>query len=470
MPLDANGKWTVLDFDTALGDVYADAATAGIVIQTGSVEAIIANWLALRLVAEDTGNFNSYQRYFNPTGSDIDLQNPGTPRLAAAVSNGYLKLTNSTGSPINVTIQSIFTAPNGNTYTTGTNAVTVTGTGGINYIQVSSVSSGIAQNLPASQAFTGSYSLTVTNPQPFTDGRDIETDTQYIDRVIYLRTNNTSQQATPAAIRELLQYYSAAQFYVNNTSNDLPYPITVPANGYLSVVNFPSSTQATAAEIQHALNILAARFEFGNTNSTSTTLHPILGGTIYTGPFPENFYVAPAQAVVTTITASITVRFDNNVDSSEKLLLVKAFVGFFAQNVIDYFGGAAGNVNITWQELKSPLPAPVGTSTAVLAAAGDIGVIAPAFSIEQVRALISDESQLAQIPTLHYQACSILTVALDPSQAGQSVYTLSILAPAGGTVATIDFKSSALFTDLTAWYDRYIYIDPTKITVTVTEV
>lgn len=469
--INENGIFDVLTLDTAIKNQIALAAAAGITVASGSVESQFADLLAQNDVYLDTKEYQSYQLQFNPVGSDIDLQNPGTPRKPASISQGPLDFTNPTGSPIVVTANSIFTAPNGNTYTTATNTVAVAASGGTAGITVFSVATGIAQNLPNGQSFTSSYTgLLAVNPQPFTTGRNIETDTEYLTRIISLQTNNSSQQATNAATKELEVFYPAALFYVNNGANTLPDPVPVPPNGYIAIVKFPSGVTPNSAELQNAFQVIANRLEFGNAFRNSTALHPVLSGVVYTGNFPQTYYIVPAQVVRSIITCSVDVRFAPNVDSHEKGLLANAFAQFFAQNLISYFGGAAGNATAIFQEAGSPPLYPVSTPISVQAAIGIISPIAPAFSIEQVRALISDESELPSLPNFEYLSCTALQYVLNPLVGGQPNITLDINAPSGGTVASVDFKRDALFTDYSGWYDRYIYLDPSLITINLLEV
>lgn len=468
--LDANGKYTQLTLNDALVLTLADAATAGIDVPSGSVEDQINNWLAESLVDSDAAMYALYVKMFNPTGSDIDLQNPGTPRLAATVSSGFLKIDNTLNpSPLDIAANSTFTAPNGNAYTNGSFTYAITG-GQVGYVSVTSKLTGKAQNLPANQTFTSSYSVPITNTQPFVTGTDNETDAEYISRLVYLKTNNTSVAATPAAIKELLNYYSAARIYVNNTSLDTITPVPIPSNGYVAVVLFPSGTAASALEISNAITILSNRFEFGNALKTSTTLHPLLSGTIYTGTFPQVYTAAVAQAVKTTINVAVSVSFAAGTDISEKSILATAFASQFVQNLLNFYGGSAGTFHLTFQGVGSPTPSPVVSTPSVLAAAGIISKIGPVIAVEQVRAFISDEANAQNTPGLNYLSCTALTTVLDPQQGGEVTHTLNIAAPAGGSVSVIDFVHDALFSDSTSWYDRYIYLDPSLITVTVNEI
>lgn len=467
--LDANGKNTVLSLNDALTDALADATSAGVEVITGSPEDIIAKYLAQTYYRWDAALYASVVKQFSPTGTDLDIQNPGNPRLQASVSAGFLKLVNSTGSPIDVAASSIFTAPNGNTYTNGATTIAVAG-GTTGYLSVNSVAKGKAQNLPANQSFTSSYGFSSqTNTQPFVTGADKETDSEYISRLVFLKTNNASQAATPSAVKELLEYYKAARFYVNNGVNDFTAPVPIPAGGYICVVLFPSGVNASAAEISNAINILSNRLEFGNIIRNSTTLHPILTGTVYTGTFPQLYSAAVAQAVKVTLAATVSVRFSNGTDSNEKVILATAFASQFVQNIIDFYGGSAGNFHLSFQASGSPAPAPVTATPPVVAANGVGQIIGPLVSVEQIRAFISDENNAATTPNLSYLSCTALTAVMDPQQSGEVTHTLDIAAPAGGHVSLIDFVNDALFSDSTSWYDRYIFLDPNLITITVNE-
>lgn len=466
MPINENGIYTQLTLSDALTEVLNDAEIIGIDVQTGSVEEQIANWLAQTKVQSDAAAYALYVKQFNPTGSDIDLQNPGTPRLEASISEGYLRIDNTGEAELPIPADTIFTAPNGNTYTNGTTLGTIPA-GEVGFISVYSTTTGKNQNIPALLTFAEFEGRPITNPQPFVTGRDAETDAQYTSRLIFLKTNNTSEQATPAATKELLEFYAAARFYVNNTENNLTTPVPVPSSGYVASILLPSGPEAGPEEIQNAINILASRFEFGNILKISTTQHPIIQGVIYTGTFPQAFTIAPAQAVQVTLEANLAVSFSAGTAEEEKLVLAESFATAFVQNLIDFYGGAAGNYNLNFQAAGSPLPSPETATPAVTASQGQIQ-IGPVIAIEQIRAFASDSEQ--QVPNLNYLECSTLEAEVDPLVVGEPAYTLDIDAPAGGTVAVINFVEDSLFTDDTSWYDRYVFFDPALITITVTEI
>lgn len=465
--INENDVYTPLTDNEAQIIVLQIASDLGIEVPEGSAEEQISFLLTQWLLAIDNNIGKSYALQMQPVGSEIDLQNPGNPRLTAGPSSGYLRIFNPTVSPITVGINKIATAPNGLQYTTGNNTVTVQPSAFAN-IPVASVESGISQNQPSNQDFTfADYpDLEAVNPQPFTDGRDAETDTQYLSRLIYLKTNYTSEQASPAAVKELLQFYRAARIYVNDSANDILTPIPKPATGYTAIVLTPSGAAAEAAEIYNALLILSRRFEFKNAYKISTATHPVLSGTIYTAQVPQIFYFIPAQAVDTVLTATLQVKFSDNVDSAEKLAQATAFAKFFVQNVFNFLGGSSGSAHVSFQAVSEY--SPTDTTVPIVAAKGIVDNIAPEFSIEQIRALISDEEFLTQIRFMSYVGCSALRMEMDSMVPYESMFVLDIDDPYAETYA--DFKKNVLFSDNTSWFDRYIYLDPDKITVNVVEV
>lgn len=464
--INENGIYTELTLGDALTIILNEAEALGIDVQTGSVEEQIANWLAQTLVQSDSAAYALYVKQFNPTGSDIDLQNPGTPRLEATRSEGYVEIDNTgEASPLVVPPDTIFIAPNGNTYTNGTNFITIPA-GQKGFLSIYSTAVGANQNIPAFLNFDG-LDVPVTNPQPFVTGTDDESDAEYTSRLIFLKTNNTSEQATPAATKELLEFYAAARFYVNNTANNISTPVPIPTGGYVCVVLLPSGVNAGAQELQNAISILASRFEFGNIQSSSTLNHPILQGVIYTGTFPQTFSVAPAQAVQTTLSANLYVSFTAGTAPEEKAVLAESFATAFVQKIIDFYGGSAGNYSLTFQPSGSPLPSPQASSPSVTASQGLIK-IAPVLAVEQIRSLISDNDSI--VPNLNYLECHELSAVIDPLVAGQPTKTIDIDAPSGGSVAVINFVEDSLFTDGTSWYDRFVFLNPALVSITVTEI
>ena len=230
--LNEDGKYTKLTLDEARTKVLAAAAAAGVDVPAGSVEDQIKEWLARTMVDIDSAMYAVTVKQFNPTGSDLDIQNPGFPRKPAAVSKGFLKVDNTDGvSAASYPENTTFTAPNGLMYTNPGSILTVAA-GEIGFLSVQSSETGANQNLPADQTFTGGPSgPVITNPQPFTGGADIEKDSDYFNRLVYYKSNNTSQQATVVARKELLDFYQDARIYVNSSNNGTSVPVPIPPQG-----------------------------------------------------------------------------------------------------------------------------------------------------------------------------------------------------------------------------------------------
>ena len=463
--INENGQFELLTIDDALEIALGFLTDAN--APQGSVEQQIQYALAQAVLQEDRANYLLYQKLFTPQGSDLDLQNPNVPRLTGSISSGYVKLVNDTGSLIVVSAASILTAANGNEYTTASNTVNVASGGGVAYITIYSVESGIDQNLVRNISFTSDYDLTITNPQPFTNARDAETNAQYKTRLIERRTNLASYHATNTAETELKEYYTDAKIYVNSDANDDLTPIPIPSNGYSTVVLTTSGVEAGSEELSNAFTILANRLQFGNSIKSGTTLHSVLSGTVYAGSFPAEYYLIPAQSVQFTLNATLSVSFDSRTSEQEKVDLSLAFSQFFCQNVLNYFGGAAGNSNVTFNPVD-PYTAPTVTTTAIGAALGLLQKIAPSFSLEQVRALISDASDLESVSRLKYEACSALAIELDSLVDYEATIDLDI--NDSYVPDSVDFARNALFSDNTSWFDRYIFIDPALINITINEV
>lgn len=465
--IDSNGKFTKLSFDDALTMVLQKATAAGVTVLSGSVEDQISRWLAQTLVDADSAQYASYVKQFNPVGSDIDLQNPGFPREEATKSNGFLQINNVGGtSDLNIALNTEFTAPNGLIYKNPNDTLTVL-IGETKTLYVESDGTGFEVNLPALQEFGGLDSGITTNPQPLVGGKPTETDTQYLDRLIFLRTNRVSDQTSVAVVLDLLQYYAGATIYINNLANGVADPVTVPANGYNLVVLFPSGVNAPASEIQKAIDIIVSRLEFANVNQIVNPLHPAIGGVVYTGPFPLSYDITVAQAVQTTINCVLSVSFPPSISLPEKTSLAQTLAQNFIQRIINTLGGAAGSFQSTFDPL-------VGSNViANLVVTGSQAAsipIAPYLSIEDIRALIVDAGDILKNPNIFLRAVPTLTVELDPQEVGESPVTLSVNAPSGGTVSSVNFATESLFSDNTSWYDRYLFLDPALITVTVNEV
>ena len=461
--LDANGVYTQLTLNDARTIVLEKAALAGVEVIAGSVEDQIKEFLAQIMVAVDAAQYASIVKQFNPTGTDIDLQNPGFPRLAAASAKGFLQIVNGTAGSLSFPDGTIFTAPNGLTYTNSGTSVTVAA-GQTGFLSVESVETGSSQNLPADQTFTGGPGGTITNPQPFTGGRDIESDSAYINRLTYYKSNNVSQQATVAALKELLETYDAAALYVNTDNDGLTVPIPIPPQGLNCVILLASGINAGPEEIAAAIGVLTRRFEFGNLNSQDSDLHPILQGSSYTGIYPQAYSITPAQAVGATVDCQVGISFPPDTLSEEKQKLAEAFATGFVQRLIKLLSGSEGTYNFTFEPLASD---PV-SSTPTVSASENGPAIAPFISIEAVRSLIAGEDNTGN-NGVQLLSCDNLTIEFDPNEYEQSPILLSIHAPYEGSLAVVNFRLDALFSDGTSWYDRFVTLNPALITVTLTE-
>ena len=75
-----------------------------------------------------------------------------------------------------------------------------------------------------------------------------------------------------------------------------------------------------------------------------------------------------------------------------------------------------------------------------------------------------DIDTISDTPQILYDSVDVLSMIIDPGVVGESAVTLSL---DSGATKFIDFKKDALFTDSSSWFDRYLFIDPSKITITV---
>ncbi len=462
--IDENGKLTNIDIDQSRTIVLENARLAGVEVPTGSVEYMISEWLAKVFLDIDNSVFLSIQKFLYPTGQDIDIQNPGISRLAASKANGYIKIDNTDGEEtFELPIDSTLAGSNGLSYSNTLEGITVL-TGEIGYVYIESLETGAKTNLPALQTFTAT--IPITNPQPLIGGRDIETDVEYWNRIIFLKTNYVSEQTSIAITKNLLNFYLDARVYVNNSSNGLEEPVTIPASGYNCVIIFPSGVNAPARELQRAVETLVALAEFIGVNNVSTEFHPVVYGISYSGVFPVAYSITPAQAVKTTINLEITVKFDNSIIEVEKATLAERFANNFINRLMATFYSTDGNYNFAF------VPQAGDPTEKTLAAIGVVksqNNIAPFVSIEAIRSIIYDQADSNSIKGLQYRECTNLTCEFDPLVDGQASVTLSIHAPYEGTLTSVDFARDSLFSDLTSWYDRFIVLDPSLISVSVLE-
>ena len=462
--IDENGKLTNISIDDARTIVLEDARLANISAPTGSVEYMISEWLSKVFLDIDNSVFLSIQKFLYPTGQDIDIQNPGISRLAPSKANGYIKIDNTDGEEsFTLEINSIITASNGLNYSNTLEAITVE-IGEIGYVYVEATETGANTNLPALQTFAAS--IPITNPQPLIGGRDLETDVEYSNRIIFLKTNFVSEQTSVAIVKNLLKFYLDARVYVNNSSNGLEAPVTIPAGGYNCVIIFPSGVNAPARELQRAVDTLVALAEFVGVNNVSTDFHPVVYGLVFTGDFPVAYSITPAQAVKTTINLEITVKFDSSIIEVEKTTLAERFANNFVNRLMATFYSTDGNYNFVFVPLVGEVLEKEIAATGIVKSQNNI---APFVSIEALRSIIYDQSDSNSIKGLQYRECTNLTCEFDPLVEGENSVTLSIHAPYEGTLISVDFARDALFSDNTSWYDRFIVLDPSLITVTLVE-
>lgn len=465
MPL-VNGVPVPLTFADALEQII-EAAPASIKFAPGNPpELILANMFAQASVLIDADALATLAALMSPTGALIDLQNPNNPRREAKATAGYLTLTNATAAPIVVPIDTVFTASTGQKYTIGATTVTVPAND-IAYCVVTAQEKGIGGNIPANRTFSNSAGLdiTATNPLPWLDGYDDESDALYLQRTIQEKTEYGAQIASVAAETELKKYYSAARMYINKSTAGSLAPVPLPGNGYNLVVRTPNGVNAPALEIAQIFDVLSRRFEFVNSQNVGTSTHPVLGGTVYVAGTPQNYFFTPAQAVDMEITATIYVRFDTGTKQSEKIAQANDFAAYFIRRLMSFFSGVAGTSTITFQQDEYEYPVETDIDFA-----GDIGQtdpIAPVFGIAQIRDLVSDLSTKKNTPQLFYDSCPSLVVVLDAGVEYETPITMS-LDPYDRQF--INFKSDVLFSDDTSWFDRFAFVDPAKVHVTVHEV
>lgn len=465
MPLE-NGVYVPLTFATALERVI-NAAPPSIKFAPGNPpELILANMFAGADVLIDADEGAVLAALMSPTGALIDLQNPNNPRRKAKATSGYLVLSNATGAIITVPTGTTFIASTGQIYTIGIATVDVPAHN-IAYCFVTAVEKGIGGNIPANRVFSNSagLALTVTNPLPWLDGYDDENDALYYQRTIQEKTEYGAQIASVAAETEIKKYYTAARIYINKSTSGALAPVPLPGNGYNLVVRTPNSVNAPALEIAQIFDILSRRFEFVNSQNAGSATHPVLGGTVYVSGTPQLYYFTPAQAVTTTIHATITVRFAESTKQAEKISQANDFAAYFIRRLMAFFSGVDGTsiISFVQDEYEYPTNTPLSFSADV----GQTDPIAPIFSIGQVRDLVSDLVTKKNTPQLFYDSCPSLTVVLDAGVEYETPVTMS-LDPYDRQF--IDFRKDVLFSDGTSWFDRFAFIDPAKVFVTVHEV
>lgn len=464
--IDENGKLQSIDIDTAREKVLELGRLAGLEIPVGSVEYVLSEYLAKVYLEIDTSVFLSIMKFLYPTKEDIDIQNPGIARLQAKKANGYLKLDNTLG-VINAVIplNSTIFASNGLEYKNTLAAVNVL-PGQIGYFYIESVDSGSNTNLPQNQIFTFS-TYDIKNPQPLAGGRNLETDSEYWNRIIYLKTNLASEQTSIVITNALLKHYLDAKIFVNNLNNANITPIPIPANGYNCAVILPSGTLAPAHELQKAIETLVSFAEFVGVNNVSTPNHPIIFGISFSGVFPISYSISPVQAVKTTLELTVKVRFDLSiVTNDEKQILALQFANNFINRLLATFYSNDGNYNYNFTPLSG---SPINLAIPVKGVVKPSNNIAPTVSIEAIRSIIYDQSDSVSIKGLQYRKCESLTVEFDPLVLGEPIHTISVNAPTDGNLLIVDFAKDSLFSDGSSYFDRWINLDPALLSVSVIE-
>lgn len=463
MPI-VDGVMVPLTFAEALERVI-DAAPDSIVFAPDNPpELILANMFAQANVLIDADAANVLAALMTPTGALIDLQNPNNPRRAAKKTQGYLVLTNTSGGTVNVPADTTFTASTGQQYTNGTSTISVAD-GESAELVVEAIEAGAGGNIPANRTFTASgVDLEMTNPLPWLDGYDRESDALYLQRITQEKTEYGSQVNSVAAETELKKYYTAARMEVNKSTSGSDAPIPLPGNGYNLVVRTPNGVNAPALEIAKIFEILSIRFEFVNSQNESTDTHPVLGGTVYVSGVPQNYYFTPAQAVDMTIEATLYVRFANGTAQSEKITQANDFASYYIKRLMSFFSGVAGTSTIRFESDEYDA---VETDIEFAADIGLTDPIAPVFGIAQVRDLASDLVTKQNTPQLFYDSTPELTVTLDPGVEYEDSIVLS-LDPYDRQF--INFRKDALFSDLTSWFDRYTFVNPEQVHITVVEI
>ena len=463
MPV-TSGVFTPLTLDTALSEIIADAPSSIVFAPGNPPELILANMFAQASVDIDENNGEIMALFMSPVGSMIDLMNPNNPRNEAIAAIGYVLVTNPTGTAISIPPNTIFIASTGQQYQTGTTALTVAANGGTLDVPVTSIETGVAGNIPAGLSFivTGYTSLTPnSNPLPFLNGAEIESDAIYLNRLISEKTEYGTQNGSVAVETEMKEYYPDAYIFVNNTQSGLTTPVPVPGNGYNLIVKTPSGTLAQAAEINQIFQVLSERLEFVNSQNVGSTNHVVRSGTVLNSGVPLTYYFTVAQPVTTSITMQINVRAAQNADRSERITQANDFVVYFINRLMSLLSGINGNTSITYDDTAViPTNTPVVTSVAISGAAAQSGTIGPQFGVGTIQALVNDLDTMANTPNILFDSVPSMTISIvDPNQ----TVTLSI----GGAKTFINFKSDALFSDYTSFYDRYTYINPANINVTM---
>lgn len=459
MPI-IDGVYVPLTLETALNRVIADAP-ASIVFSPGNPpELILANMFAQAAVYVDENEGELMALFMSPVGAMIAAMNPNNPRKTAIYASGYVTISNGTGADITVPINTVLTASNGSQYET--TAAGVIPHGGSLNVPITALVSGISANIASGQTFaiTGFGTLTATNVLPILNGAAAESDAIYLNRITSEKTEYGTQNSSISVETEVKKYYPDAYMYVNNTGVSLSDPIPVPANGYNLVVKTPGGILADSYEIAKILEILSSRLEFINVQNVGSTLHTVLSGSVLTSGVPLSYYFTVAQSVETTIAMQINIKASNNATEPELISQANSFATAFLNRLVEMFSGVDGTTAVTYND---GVHTPTVTNIDISGTEVQSGTIAPQFGIGTIEALVNDLSTMKDTPQILFDEVYSMTFTIDPNVGGESPVVLEI----GGYTSFVDFKNDALFSDGTSFYDRFMYINPDNITITM---
>jgi hypothetical protein len=460
MPV-TDGVFIPLTLDDALNEVIS-AAPASIKFAPGNPpELILANMFAQASVNIDENNGEIMALFMSPVGAMIDLMNPNNPRKAAIAASGYVVATNTTGVAVPIPANTVLTAATGQQYQTGDMILIVDGSGTLN-VPVTALETGIAGNIPSGQSFefAGLDALTGENPLPFLSGAEAESDAIYLNRITAEKTEYGTQNGSVAVETEIKKYYPDCRIYVNNTQAELTAPVPVPGNGYNLIVKTPSGVLAEVSEISKIFEILSNRLEFVNSQNAGDALHVVLSGSVVNSGVPLSYYFTVAQSVKTELEILINVRAATNADTSELITQANDFSVFFIERLMYLLSGINGTTDITYDDGVNP---PVISSIDVAGINAQGSSIAPAFGVGTIQALVSDLNTMNNTPLIVFDSVESMTLTVDPEVMGESPIVMEI----GGGVTFIDFKNDALFSDGTSFFDRFTFIDPANIAITI---
>jgi len=190
-------------------------------------------------------------------------------------------------------------------------------------------------------------------------------------------------------------------------------------------------------------------------------LHVVMSGIVYTSGIPMVYFFTVAQPVVTALDAVINVRASSLAERSELIAQANSFAKSFIDRLVTIFSGVNGTAVVTYSD---GVEDDVDTDIDIAGSATLAGSIAPAFGIATIQSLVCDIDTIADTPQILYDSVDTLDMVIDPDTEGEASVTLSL---ESSMTKFIDFKNDALFSDSSSWYDRYLFIDPANITITV---